>query len=79
MVSATDVEMLEDLIVVAVADAQTKAAALAQAEMGKLTGGLPLPFKLPFYKRHGGVCRGRAPDAGVPHDTRRRSRRVSDR
>jgi nucleoid-associated protein EbfC len=48
VVSATDVEMLEDLIVVAVAEAQKKAAALAQAEMGKLTGGLPLPFKLPF-------------------------------
>ena len=48
VVTASDVEMLEDLIVVAVADAQTKAAALAQAEMGKLTGGLSLPFKLPF-------------------------------
>jgi DNA-binding YbaB/EbfC family protein len=48
VVTASDVEMLEDLIVVAVTDAQTKAAALAQAEMGKLTGGLSLPFKLPF-------------------------------
>jgi len=48
IVSASDVEMLEDLIVVAVSEAQKKATALAQAEMGKLTGGLPLPFKLPF-------------------------------
>src|SRR5579862_7934481 len=48
VVSASDVEMLEDLIVVAMTEAQKKAAALAQAEMGKLTGGLPLPFKLPF-------------------------------
>ena len=48
VVSAPDVEMLEDLIVAAVNDAQQKAAALAQAEMGKLTGGLPLPFKLPL-------------------------------
>ena len=48
VVSAQDVEMLEDLIVAAVNDAQQKAAALAQAEMGKLTGGLPLPFKLPL-------------------------------
>lgn len=48
VVSAADVEMLEDLIVVAVADAQKKAAELAQQEMGKLTGGLPLPFKLPL-------------------------------
>jgi DNA-binding YbaB/EbfC family protein len=43
-----DVEMLEDLIVVAVTDAQKKAADLAQEEMGKLTGGMNLPFKLPF-------------------------------
>src|SRR5579864_9438221 len=48
VVSPTDVEMLEDLIVVAVAEAQKKASALAQAEMGKLTGGLQLPFKIPL-------------------------------
>ena len=40
--------MLEDLISVAVGDAQQKAAALAQEEMNKATGGLNLPFKLPF-------------------------------
>jgi DNA-binding YbaB/EbfC family protein len=45
VVSAADVEMLEDLIVVAVTDAQKKAASLAQEEMGKLTGGLQLPFR----------------------------------
>lgn len=43
-----DVEMLEDLIVVAVNDAQKKAAELAKDEMGKLTGGIELPFKLPY-------------------------------
>lgn len=43
-----DVEMLEDLIVVAVTDAQKKASELAQEEMAKLTGGMNLPFKLPF-------------------------------
>ena len=48
VVTASDVEMLEDLVVVALADAQRKATELAQAEMGKLSGGLPLPFKLPF-------------------------------
>lgn len=48
IVNGSDVEMLEDLIVVAVADAQKKATELAQAEMGKLTGGMNLPFKLPF-------------------------------
>ncbi len=47
VVNPTDIEMLEDLIAVAVADAQRKAADLAQEEMRKLTGGLPLP-KLPF-------------------------------
>lgn len=47
-VNPADLEMLEDLIVVAVADAQKKAQELAQQEMSKLTGGLNLPFKLPF-------------------------------
>jgi DNA-binding YbaB/EbfC family protein len=48
VVNPADVEMLEDLIVVAVSDAQKKAQASAQEQMGKITGGLPLPFKLPF-------------------------------
>ncbi len=48
VVNREDVEMLEDLIVVAIADVQKKATQLAQDEMGKLTGGLNLPFKLPF-------------------------------
>jgi nucleoid-associated protein EbfC len=46
VVNPADVEMLEDLVLVAVLEVQKKAAALAQEEMGKLTGGLP--FKLPF-------------------------------
>lgn len=48
IVSATDVEMLEDLVLVAVREAQQKAAELAKQEMSKLTGGLNLPFKLPL-------------------------------
>jgi len=48
VVNPADVEMLEDLILVAVSEAQKKAAALAQDEMTKLAGGLQLPFKLPF-------------------------------
>ena len=48
VINPADVEMLEDLILVAVADAQKKAQEQAQAEMGKLTGGMNLPFKLPF-------------------------------
>jgi DNA-binding YbaB/EbfC family protein len=48
VVNAADVEMLEDLVLVAVTEVQKKAQALAQTSMGKLTGGLNLPFKLPF-------------------------------
>jgi len=48
VVNPTDVEMLEDLVLVAVGEAQKKAAELAQEEMQKLTGGLSLPFKLPI-------------------------------
>jgi DNA-binding YbaB/EbfC family protein len=48
IVSASDVEMLEDLLLVALRDAQQKSAELAKQEMSKLTGGLGLPFKLPF-------------------------------
>jgi DNA-binding YbaB/EbfC family protein len=44
----TDMELLEDLVVVAVNDAQKKATELAQEEMAKLTGGMNLPFKLPI-------------------------------
>ena len=48
VVDPKDLEMLEDLVLVAVNEAQKKAAELAKGEMGKLTGGLNLPFKLPF-------------------------------
>ena len=48
VVNQSDVEMLEDLVLVAVTEAQKKAQEIAQREMGKLTGGLNLPFKLPF-------------------------------
>lgn len=48
VVNPADIEMLEDLIVVAIADAQQKAQQMGKDEMGKLTGGLNLPFKLPF-------------------------------
>lgn len=48
--NADDREVVEDLIVAAVKDAQTRAAERAQAEMAKITEGLPLPpgMKLPF-------------------------------
>jgi DNA-binding protein YbaB len=47
-VNPADVEMLEDLILVAITDAQQKAQTAAQEQMGKVTGGMQLPFKLPF-------------------------------
>ncbi len=45
-----EADVLEDLIVVAVSDARSKVDAISEAEMSKLTGGLPLPpgMKLPF-------------------------------
>ena len=45
-----DVEVLEDLIVAAHADAKQKAEAEMQARMAEMTSGLPLPpgMKLPF-------------------------------
>jgi DNA-binding YbaB/EbfC family protein len=48
VVNASDVEMLEDLVLVAITEAQKRAQALGADEMKKLTGGLSLPFKLPF-------------------------------
>jgi nucleoid-associated protein EbfC len=43
-----DIELLEDLILAAVSQAQQRAAELYQAEVKKLTAGLPLPFQLPI-------------------------------
>jgi DNA-binding YbaB/EbfC family protein len=46
----SDVEMLEDLIVAAHAEAKSKVEAMTAEEMQKVTGGLQLPpgMKLPF-------------------------------
>ncbi|MCE6950515.1 YbaB/EbfC family nucleoid-associated protein [Cereibacter sphaeroides] len=48
--SASEKEVVEDLILAAIKDAQAKAAEKAKEEMGKLTEGLGLPpgMKLPF-------------------------------
>jgi nucleoid-associated protein EbfC len=48
--NSDDKEVVEDLILAAVKDAQMKASDKAQEEMGKLTEGLGLPkdMKLPF-------------------------------
>jgi nucleoid-associated protein EbfC len=47
-VNPNDVEMLEDLIVVAVSDAQNKAMTESKVRGSKLGEGMNLPFKLPF-------------------------------
>jgi len=47
VVDPNDIEMLEDLVVAAVSEAQLRAKQLEEDEMKKLAGGLPLP-SLPF-------------------------------
>lgn len=50
LLAPSEKDMLEDLVVAAMNDARVKADAAGQAEMGKLTAGMPLPpgFKLPM-------------------------------
>ncbi len=47
VVDPQDVEMLEDLVLAAVSEAQQRAQELYEEELKKLTGGLQLPFQLP--------------------------------
>jgi nucleoid-associated protein EbfC len=44
-----DVEMLEDLVIAAVNEAQQRAEQVYEEEMKKVAGGLPLPFNLPGF------------------------------
>lgn len=46
--SGDDIEMLEDLVVAAISDAQRKAEDLYKAELKKATGGMSLPFQFPL-------------------------------
>lgn len=50
LLAVSEKQMLEDLITAAFNDARSKADAVSNAEMGKMTSGLQLPpgFKLPF-------------------------------
>ncbi len=43
VVDPEDVEMLQDLILAAINDAQTKSQQLAESRLGALTGGLKIP------------------------------------
>lgn len=47
VVDPGDVEMLEDLVLAALVEAQGKARSMAEEEMRRAAGGLPLPVKLP--------------------------------
>jgi nucleoid-associated protein EbfC len=49
VVDPNDIEMLEDLVTAAVAEAQQRAAQAYEEEMKKLAGGFPLPFNLPSF------------------------------
>jgi nucleoid-associated protein EbfC len=53
VVDPAEVELLEDLILAALSEAQKKARDVQEEEMKKaasgLTGGLPLPFKIPGF------------------------------
>jgi DNA-binding YbaB/EbfC family protein len=50
LLAPAEKQMVEDLIAAAINDARAKADAASNAEMTKMTSGLPLPpgFKLPF-------------------------------
>lgn len=48
VVDPKDIEMLEDLVVAAISEVQKKALAVQAEQMQKATGGMNLPFKLPF-------------------------------
>jgi DNA-binding YbaB/EbfC family protein len=50
LLQPSEKQMVEDLVVAALNDARAKADAVSNAEMSKMTAGMPLPpgFKLPF-------------------------------
>ncbi|MEX0912011.1 MAG: YbaB/EbfC family nucleoid-associated protein [Gemmatimonadota bacterium] len=47
VVDPEDVDMLEDLVLAAVNEAQTRANAVYEEEMRKISGGMSLPFEIP--------------------------------
>ena len=50
LLQPSEKQMVEDLVAAALNDARTKADAVSNAEMAKMSAGMPLPpgFKLPF-------------------------------
>ena len=47
VLEGSDVEMLEDLVLAAVSQAQDRATQLYEEEMRKMSGGMSLPFNIP--------------------------------
>ncbi|MGH7482890.1 MAG: YbaB/EbfC family nucleoid-associated protein [Longimicrobiales bacterium] len=47
VIDPSDVEMLEDLVLAAVSEAQQRAHQMYEEELRKLGGGMSLPFQLP--------------------------------
>jgi DNA-binding YbaB/EbfC family protein len=47
VLDGSDTELVEDLVLAAVSEAQNRAQAVYEEEMKKLSGGFPLPFQLP--------------------------------
>jgi len=47
VIKSGDVEMLEDLVLAAISEAQSRAGKMYEEEMRKVSGGLNLPFSLP--------------------------------
>ena len=48
VLGGADAEMIEDLVLAAVTEAQRRASEMYKEELRKATGGLPLPFQLPI-------------------------------
>ena len=48
VLSGADAEMVEDLVLAAISDAQRRAGEMYREELRKATGGLSLPFQLPI-------------------------------
>lgn len=44
-----DVELLEDLVLAAITEAQQRAQQIMEEEMKRVAGGMPLPFQLPSW------------------------------
>jgi nucleoid-associated protein EbfC len=49
VVDPGDVELLEDLVLAAVTEAQQRAQQVYEEEMKKVAGGMPLPFNIPGF------------------------------